>query len=105
MVFQGEIGGSRARRKAIVFHKKISNDCLVLRIFRLRLNIIKVVFGKTARAALAVAKFLQIEDGDELGQLWSFAMRGSEAKYFLKAAGPSTKASLSKWLSYEVLLK
>ena len=62
MVFQGEIGGSRARRKAIVFHKKISNDCLVLRIFRLRLNIIKVVFGKTARAALAVAKFLQIED-------------------------------------------
>ena len=48
----------------------------MLRIFRLRLNIIKVVFGKATRATLAVAKFLQIEDGDELGQLWVVCHEG-----------------------------
>lgn len=68
-VFQSELGCIGARGKTTVFRKEITDDGLVLGMFRLALDIIEVVLGQTARAAVAIAEFLQVKDGDELGKL------------------------------------
>ena len=69
-VFQGEVGGLGSRCKPVEIRKEITDDVLVLGVFGLALDVIQVVFGKTAHASVAIAEFLQVEDGDELGQSW-----------------------------------
>ncbi len=68
-VFQGEVGGSSARGEAFVFREEIADDGFMLFVVCPATDIGEVSFGEMARAAVAVAEFLQVEDGDELGQL------------------------------------